>query len=117
MQKMPYCPECRYEYLSGVDKCPDCGSDLVDELPEIRSALEDVDWVALKPVPGMIYAKMVAEVLDQRGIPNYIQSLFGSGGLGIVTGADFAGSSAKIYVPENRLKEATDVQNEMMKDI
>ena len=28
-----FCPNCRYEYLSGVTKCPDCGADLVAELP------------------------------------------------------------------------------------
>ena len=114
---MPYCPQCRYEYLPEINKCPDCGADLVDELPEFRSSLKDIKWVALKPLPGTIYAKMVAEVLDQRQIPNYIQSLFGSGGLGIVTGGDFPGASAKIHVPEDRLEEASAVQDEMMKDI
>lgn len=113
---MPYCPECRYEYLPGINQCPDCGTELVNELPEIRTEASDIDWAPLKPLPGMVYAKMVAEVLDQRGIPNYIQSLFGSGGLGVISGADFAGSSAKIFVPENRLKEAAEIQQDMMKD-
>jgi len=31
---MPWCPKCRTEYQEGIDKCADCGSDLVDELPE-----------------------------------------------------------------------------------
>lgn len=114
---MPFCPKCRFEYLPGVDKCPDCGAELVDELAEINTDMKDVKWVALKPVPGVVYAKMVAEVLDQRRIPNYIQSLFGSGGLGMVTGAGFPGASAKIYVPEDSLAEATEIRDEMMKDI
>lgn len=114
---MPYCPKCRYEYLPEVDKCPDCGADLVDSLPEVRRQHQDVKWVGLRPLPGVVYAKMVAEVLDQRGIPNYIQSLFGSGGLGMITGADFPGSSAKIYVPEDRSEEAIAVLDDMMKDI
>lgn len=114
---MPFCPNCRFEYLPGIKTCPDCGEDLVDELPDMRSELEDIKWVALEPLPGVVYAKMVAEVLDQRQIPNYIQSLFGSGGLGMITGAGFAGSSARIYVPEDRLEEATEIRDQMMKDV
>ena len=113
---MPFCPNCRYEYLPEVEKCPDCGSSLVDELPEIHINYKDVKWVAMKPLSGIVYAKMVTEVLDQRGIPNYIQSLFGSGGLGQVSGAGFAGASAKIYVPDKHLTEAADIQDEMFKD-
>ncbi|TKJ38401.1 hypothetical protein CEE37_12845 [candidate division LCP-89 bacterium B3_LCP] len=114
---MPFCPECRYEYLPEITQCPDCGSELVHELPEIRLQNQDVKWKSLPPVPGMVYAKMVTEVLDQREIPNYIQSLFGGGGLGVVTGGDFPGASAKIYVPEDFLAEAMAIRDEMMKEI
>ncbi len=114
---MPFCPNCRYEYLPEVEKCPDCGSGLVNELPGITIDYKDVKWVALKPLSGIVYAKMVTEVLDQRGIPNYIQSLFGSGGLGQVSGAGFTGASAKIFVPDEHLKEAADIQDEMFKDV
>ena len=31
---MPYCPVCKYEYRPDVDRCPDCGARLVDQLPE-----------------------------------------------------------------------------------
>ena len=31
---MAWCPKCRTEYQEGIEKCADCGSDLVDELPE-----------------------------------------------------------------------------------
>jgi hypothetical protein len=113
---MSFCPKCRYEYLPEVTTCPDCGSELVDELPDLTEEYKDVKWVALKPLSGMVYAKMVAEVLDQQGIPNYIKSLFGSGAVGVVMGAGFAGASAKIYVPEEHLEEAARIRDEMMKD-
>jgi len=114
---MPFCPQCRYEYLPEVNACPDCGSDLVSELPEMPELGEDAKWVALNPLPGVVYAKMVAEVLDQHQIPNYIQSLFGSGGIGVVTGAGFAGASARIFVPEDHQAEAARIQIEMMNGI
>ena len=31
---MPWCPNCKTEYQEGIEKCADCGSDLVEELPE-----------------------------------------------------------------------------------
>ncbi len=114
---MGFCPDCRYEYLPEVDSCQDCGAKLVPELPEIHVDFKNIEWVAMNPLSGVVYAKMVSEVLDQRGIPNYIQSLFGSGGLGIISGAGFAGASAKIFVPEENLEEASNIQDEMMKDV
>ncbi len=114
---MPFCPQCRYEYLPEIKTCLDCGSALVDELPAVKEMAENVEWVKLKSLPGMIYAKMVSEVLDQRGIPNYIQSLFGSGGMGVVNGGDFAGDMARLWVPVDFLEEATRIQDDMLKDL
>jgi hypothetical protein len=110
---MPYCPIHRYEYMPGIKVCPECGAELVDELAE-PVAPADVKWTRLRPLPGMIYAKMVTEVLDQRGIPNYIQSLFGSGGLGVISGDDFPGADTRIWVPEPFVEEATEIMDEII---
>jgi hypothetical protein len=113
---MPFCPNCRYEYLPEVTKCPDCDAYLVPELPDIHVDSEDIKWVALTPLSGVVYAKMVCEVLEQRGIPNYTQSLFGSGGLGQIMTAGTVGAQAKIYVPEEQQQEAQNIQDDMLKD-
>ena len=31
---MPWCPKCKNEYVEGIVKCADCGSELVEELPQ-----------------------------------------------------------------------------------
>jgi hypothetical protein len=111
---MPFCPNCSYEYLPEIKACPECGSDLVVQLPLLAEAPEDVEWVPLRPLPGMVYAKMVMEVLDQRNIPNYVQSLFGSGAFGVVSGVNFIGADARIWVPENFLQEASEILDDMM---
>ena len=114
---MPFCPHCRYEYLPEITTCPECEAALVEELPPRQDIAPDVEWVPLRPLPGMIYAKMVAEVLDQHDIPNYIQSLYGSGGLGVISGDDFPGADARLWVPEPFLQEANAILDDMMKDV
>lgn len=31
---MPWCPKCKNEYVEGMTRCADCGSELVQELPQ-----------------------------------------------------------------------------------
>ena len=40
---MPWCPNCRLEYVEGIKICPDCKTDLVDSLKDAEeiSHLED----------------------------------------------------------------------------
>ena len=33
---MPWCPKCRNEYVEGITRCADCGSELVDSLKEVE---------------------------------------------------------------------------------
>jgi hypothetical protein len=40
---MPFCPRCRYEYVEGVKRCPDCGSRLVRELPSEPAEQKEAD--------------------------------------------------------------------------
>lgn len=68
-----YCPECHAEYKVGIEVCPDCGVSLVDTDP-LELPLEEIDWVALKPVDGKVYADMVSEVFRDQEIPYYIKS-------------------------------------------
>lgn len=37
---MAFCPQCRYEYVSGIRACPDCSSVLVDSLPPLEPTHE-----------------------------------------------------------------------------
>jgi uncharacterized OB-fold protein len=107
---MGFCPSCRVEYLPEVTKCPDCGSKIVDELPD----LPDVKWVALPELPGVVFAQMVVEVLEQEDIPAYIQSLWSSGAMGVITTTSMPGVTAKIFVPEPEYERAKQIQDSMM---
>lgn len=40
---MAYCPKCKYEYVKGINKCPDCGCELVDELSTVSDVQNNDD--------------------------------------------------------------------------
>ena len=103
---MGFCPSCRVEYLPEITECPDCGEQLVESLPE----LPDIKWVALPSLPGVIYAQMIKEALKREEIPCYIQSLWSSGGLGVISTTSMPGVSAKIMVPETEYDRALKIQ-------
>lgn len=123
---MGFCPQCRYEYNPGVRTCPDCGTDLVDELPSDNKisvkkfpheeTSSNIRFVPLPNLPGRIYTEMVKEVLDQKGIPCYIQAE-SVGGVLRTAGTGFPSSSTMLYVPEDKLEECIQIQHQMLDHI
>ena len=58
---MPWCPKCKNEYVEGIVKCADCGSELVEELPvktkkKPRTAV-DVTVLLVKSPAGWLVMK------------------------------------------------------------
>jgi hypothetical protein len=78
---------------------------------------DGIKWVALHGLPGRAYADMVMEVLKNNGIPCYLKSLYGSGGLGVVGGAGLFGARDQIMVPEDRFQEAESILTDMLNHI
>jgi len=107
---MPYCPECRFEYRPGVDRCPDCGEALLEgspPAPEHQSLPPPgTELVLLCPVADPTEAEIVRSALAEAGITALIRRH------GPLTGelaavADGATHDyALIFVTRNRLTEA-----------
>jgi hypothetical protein len=112
---MPFCPECRAEYVAATRNCSDCRKALVDRLPVVPS-VPDIRFVPLPGVPGRAYAEMVKHVLDRRGIPCYIHSS-GVDGAYAIGAAQVAGAEARLFVPEDRLDECVALQQGMLDHI
>jgi hypothetical protein len=64
---MPFCPNCTYEYIEGIKKCPDCGTPLVKELI-------DHDWVVVYTSDQLYDVQMIKSELESAEIEATILS-------------------------------------------
>ncbi len=112
-----FCPVCKYEYKPGITVCPDCGKKLVEKLPqEDRNKNSDnINFVPLPSLPGRVYAEMIKDTLDAKGIPCYIRSE------GVGDAYQFPGTTplggVRIFVPEDRVEECLAIQQQMLDHI
>jgi hypothetical protein len=71
---MPFCPECKFEYRTGIARCPECGRELVAALPS--ESARPAPWereVLLCTLQGEIHAKLLRDCLQLEGIPSRAQ--------------------------------------------
>ena len=73
-QNMPWCPECRMEYVPGVLTCPDCDISLVNQLPTEELNLSDyADMVPVTYLENAIEGAILKGVLAEQGIHSIIR--------------------------------------------
>lgn len=106
---MPYCPQCRREYLKGAKYCPQCKIRLVRSLPPpAAETAKPSEMVLLHSFPGRVYAEMVQEALKNQGIPSLIKGE--DVGIGVYWGAHTV-TEVKLYVPKDSYEEALNILN------
>lgn len=67
---MPFCPVCRMEYEPGIERCPDCGEPLVDQLPpEPEAQWDATEWETVEEVGDRATAAIIEGFLLQQGFP------------------------------------------------
>lgn len=107
-----YCPKCRTEYLENITECADCHVHLVDKLPE-ETPLEKIKWVALRVLPGEVYAEMVEEILSRLNIPHFTKSDWTTSAFNI-SSANLVGAKVTIFVPEENQEEAAQILDDIL---
>lgn len=101
---MPWCPHCKTEYQPGINKCADCGADLVDHLPQ-EQLVFDGQPVFLTEVHHDAEAVLLVQLLQDNGIPVLQHGCNEADHLSMLyTGATLCGQ--KLYVSSHQLAQA-----------
>jgi len=72
---MPYCPTCKQEYAAGTASCPDCKSELVDELPFQAVPAQGTTWVEITSTGTEDEARLIQGFLEAEDIPAQIENV------------------------------------------
>lgn len=107
---MPWCPKCIIEYRDGIDKCSECGVELIDELVSDDPRPDQNSKEAfLMTAAGNIEADLIESILKDNDIP-VLRKYREAGGYMMV----FMGGTIydiDLYVPDTLLDKARDVLN------
>ena len=110
---MPFCPNCKYEYNGDIKECPDCGTRLVDKLPD--DSPKGVNYVPVRSLPSRLYAEMLQEALKKEGIPSIIKG----DDVGIMLGSYSTTSpvTITIWVQEEDVEKCEEIADQMLDHI
>ena len=101
---MPFCPNCKYEYVEGVTACPECGAELQPGAPPEEEP--GMDYVRLTTLPDPSAALVIKASLAEAGIPAIIQTYGPISGELAGVADNITEDYANVLVPEDCLAEA-----------
>lgn len=103
---MPYCPNCKYDYVDGIKTCPDCYAELLpgnvpEQEPETPLHNADDYPVEVYAAKNAAEAEIVGGMLEDAGIMVWVKTQ-------AVKRRSFTEilSTDKVYVPASRAAEA-----------
>ena len=109
---MPFCPSCRYEYVEGVQTCPECGAALAPGSPATEEGPTS-EYVRLVTLSDPAAAMVFKATLNGAGIPAIVQTHGPISGELAVVADDITEDYAVVFVPEDQLEEALRIVQEM----
>lgn len=70
---MPYCPQCKNEYLEGTTACDDCGVPLVAAIPAEKRSSSNIDeLVEVWRTQGEVDAQLIKALLEGNGVDSML---------------------------------------------
>lgn len=104
---MPFCPQCRYEYRTGLHQCPDCGAALVEKL-----LLEEE---ALTPSGSLVTVYIAKDITEA----NLVKALLAEAQIEALAGYDggpaYPVGPVEVQVTQTRAAEARELIAEFLK--
>ena len=102
-------PDCHTEYLDNIIDCGDCFVKLVNAC-NINLPLPEFCWEPLPTFGGRLYAEMATKMLENEGIPYYLDMNWSYTAFSMVT-TNLAGQLVRVLVPKEQLKKAKKIIN------
>ena len=114
-----FCPQCRYEYKPGVNRCPDCDVELVSSLPPEED--EEVEYsapVAVFETNDSSIMLVAQSLLEAADIQFWVKAV-GAGGVLTPEGNVplGAGGSRKLLVRVADRDEAREILSELQEEL
>lgn len=106
---MPFCPQCRTEYLIAVRRCPDCDLALVEHLSEPPIAeQEPYKLVSAYTAQDIYEANIIKTKLEEAQIKCFV---------GYEMGPAYPIGPVEVRVPEHHLLEAREFIEEFQRTV
>ncbi len=104
---MPFCPQCKMEYVEGISKCTDCDVALVPELPKgPEHEYENEGMVGVFGAKDSFEATIMKGILEEAGIPVWEKAEVVDWQGSFTTGPL---AEEVLAVPESRAQEALEI--------
>jgi len=110
-----YCPNCQSEYVAGVKMCPECGAQLVDDLPD-ETETEETDTAQ---ETGFIEVYTISNYTNSQSQIALIKSAFEDSGITyIIQGENFTQMMPmiipiRVMVREDQADQAREILGEL----
>lgn len=106
---MSWCAKCRAEHADDLTLCPDCGGELLAEVPEEDDLVIDEEWVTVAERTGLVLRQLIKSELENAGIPCSVS------GADAGTTLIYPAFDTKIQVPKSHEEEARQIVEDMLK--